>query len=294
MRIIKRKILLEDLISRNPDSTYGLVTASTITIKIPLTQTIDDMGMFTDYPYVSELPSPQNVDYSILTNKLATSGITFPFMFGGNDNNVVVDGFSKTYRLDGAKTSDWYVASGVITGYTDSKLELVKSYKKNTPYIVGFDMAKETYVNYENNTIDGRSRVTQISDGSTGYTIDANNDSNIGTANQTTGIQYVDTRFNRDVSLDEANLGVRVKNYSIPQTSFRFNGEGWNNTNSSLAALNKDEYLLGITAPPEIESDVFIERGATTVLENHLRLSEVESLDHMQIYGNGFYNIVKQ
>ena len=43
MKLIKRKILKEHLISRSPDSTYGTVTASTISFNILLTQKTKDI-----------------------------------------------------------------------------------------------------------------------------------------------------------------------------------------------------------------------------------------------------------
>ena len=81
---------------------------------------------------------------------------------------------------------------------------------------------------------------------------------------------------------------------SVPLTEMTFIGEGWNETNTSLSAITKEEYLFGITERPEVYSDVFIDRGDTTVFEKHLRLSEVESLEHLERYNNGFYRLVKQ
>jgi hypothetical protein len=66
-------------------------------------------------------------------------------------------------------------------------------------------------------------------------------------------------------------------------------GEGWNATNTELFAYIRREYLLGIVSEPEIQSDVFIDRGQVTVLENHLRLSEIRSLDALLAHGNGYY-----
>jgi hypothetical protein len=52
MDIIKRKISLEDLTSREQGLTYGTITASTIYLKVYLSQNIDDMGIFTDVNYI--------------------------------------------------------------------------------------------------------------------------------------------------------------------------------------------------------------------------------------------------
>jgi hypothetical protein len=62
----------------------------------------------------------------------------------------------------------------------------------------------------------------------------------------------------------------------------------------SLSALTKEEYLFGIISPPEVQSDVFIDRGITTVMDKHLRMSEIKNLGQLSRYGNGFYNLTKQ
>lgn len=294
MKLIRRKILLEDLISRNLDSTYGHLTASTINIKIPLYQTMDDMGMYTDISFISETENEsESVDYSILINKLTTSGITFPFMTGATSTEQTPTGFTKNIRLDGSTVDDWFKSGGKVTGKTDSKVEIVRSYDKNNPFITSFDVEVESYINYVGSLIDGRTRVTFLGD-STGYTVDANLDSDIGTPNQSTGILYRDNPINREVVNDLHGIGLKIKTEVIGDTEFSFSSEGWNQTNSSLSALTKEEYLLGITSPPEVQSDVFIDRGSTTVFDRHLRLSEIEGLDHLDRYGNGFYNITKQ
>lgn len=50
---------------------------------------------------------------------------------------------------------------------------------------------------------------------------------------------------------------------------------------------------MGIINKPEIKNDVFIDRGVITPMEPHLRLSEVETLEHLINYGNGYFNVVK-
>lgn len=294
MEFIQRRILRENLISRTNDVTYGEVTASTITIKVPLYQTMDDMGMTTDMVYFPKQDNPSNaVDYSILIDKLNLSGFTFPFMTGATITTTPT-GFTQTLRLDDADASDWFMIAGRITGYTDSKKTIVKGYNKNNPYIIGFDADAEIYQNYNNVTIDGRTRLTSTGVTFTGYTVDANLDANIGTPNQTSGILYTDYDEDRDVVTDLEGLGVRVDTEGIQVTTFNYIGEGFNETNSQLSAITREEYLLGITTPPEVQSDLFIDRGATTVFDLHLRLSEIEGLDHMTKYGNGFYNLIKQ
>lgn len=284
---------------------YGTMTANTFYIKVMITQNMDDMGMFTDMVFTEEKANSV-VDYSILINKLAASGITFPFMLGQLPSPPSQPIDDRIVRVVGKEVDDYWVYGGKITGSTDSKINDVRSYNNTNQFITGFDVDKTTYTNYVGNTVNGRSRITAqnvlmvpfgrvIPSGSsrtftgTTYVFDANNDANIGTPNQTTGILYTD--YSGETRMASDGLG---NVYDIPLTDMQYIGEGWNQTNTSLSAQTKEEYLFGITQPPEVYSDVFIDRGATTVFEKHLRLSEIESLEHLERYNNGFYRLVKQ
>lgn len=58
--------------------------------------------------------------------------------------------------------------------------------------------------------------------------------------------------------------------------------------------LTRDEYLIGFIDEPTVFSDVFVERGKLGVSEFNLRLSEIDNLGELRIYGNGFFNLKKQ
>ena len=49
---IRRKILLEELRTRDEGLLFGTIVADFIFMKVPLTQTLDDMGMFIDLPFL--------------------------------------------------------------------------------------------------------------------------------------------------------------------------------------------------------------------------------------------------
>ena len=87
MDIIKRKILLEDSTDRTYNSpTWGSITATSFYINVILTQNVDDMGLFTDMSYITNInnssPDYSTANWKQLTDKLSSSGITFPFMEG--------------------------------------------------------------------------------------------------------------------------------------------------------------------------------------------------------------------
>ena len=70
-----------------------------------------------------------------------------------------------------------------------------------------------------------------------------------------------------------------------------YNSEGFNQTNVELNATTKEEYLFGITSTPTVFSDLFIDRGRTTVLQSHMQLGEIKNMEDLINYGNGFYNL---
>ncbi len=290
MEIIKRKILLEDSIDRSNGSTkWGTITASTFYLNILLTQNVDDMGLFIDSEFTSQDKVNGVVDYSLLVSKLNTLGYTFPFMTGAMPQTLTnVGGTDKlTLRLPDSTESDYYVFGNLpITGNTDSKIEDVKSYKSTNQFRINFNTATETYVNYNNLTVIGVDRIKSMGEPKI-YVFDTENDVNLGTNTQTTGIQYQDYSGTTMLMVDGINTDV-------PLSTYRFIGEGWNQTNISLSATTQEEYLFGIISPPEVQSDVFIDRGATSVLDMHLRLSEIGNISELTRYGNGFYKLNKQ
>lgn len=290
MEVIKRKILLEEAIDRNySGDTWGTVTATTFYLNIQLNQTIDDMGLFTDINYLpKQKKGLELVDYSILIEKLEDLGVSFPFINGTvpiDFSSILTPTDRAVLRLPTKPLSHYYYyGNNPLTGSTDSKIDDVRSYKKGEPYIAGFNINEETYLNYKNIVINGVDRVTNISEPKI-YVFDTTADLSIGMPTQTTGIQY------KDYSASTISAILLPEGIDLPTTTFRFISEGWNQTNTSLSAIMKEEFLLGIISRPEVENDVFIDRGVVPVLDYHLRLSEIKNLGQLQQYGNGYYNI---
>lgn len=292
MEVLKRKILLEDSVDRSNNSpTWGVMTATTFYLKINIVQTMDDMGLFTDIEYIPKDGKVESQpDYTLLIDKLSASGITFPFMTGATSPTIpnITGTTAVILRLPDKIESDYYNFGNLpITGSTDSKIEDVKSYDKNNPYRIGFDTHVETYSSYTNSSIIGVNRIKTMAEPRI-YVFDTPNDTALGTNNQIYGLQYLEyTGKTRNVVIDNIRS-------IIPLTNFRFIGEGWNETNTSLSALTKEEYLFGIISKPEVQSDVFIDRGQITVMDMHLRLSEIKNLGELARYGNGYYKLNKQ
>jgi len=290
MEVIKRKILLEEGIDRTTGSqNWGKLTADTFYVKVLLTQNYDDMGLFTDMSFIPKDSTNSTVDYSPLITKLQSLGLSFPFMLGAVPQPVanLTNEEKSSLRLPTKIVSDYYFfGNDVISGRTDSKLEDVRSYAASDPYRINFNVSSETYENYENITILGVNRIKSM-DNPKIYVFDTPVDGDLGTETQIFGLQYKDY----DETVQTIENGEII---NTPLTTFRFIGEGWNNTNTSLSATTKEEYLFGIISEPEVESDVFIERGSTSVMDRHLRLSEIKNLAQLDKYGNGYYKLFKQ
>jgi len=58
-----------------------------------------------------------------------------------------------------------------------------------------------------------------------------------------------------------------------------------------VSALTKNEYLLDFVMSPEIQSNVYIERGKYSPFENLQRLGEVDNIGDLSRYGYGFFNL---
>ena len=100
MEIIKRKILLENSRDKSYDSEkWGKLSADTFFINILLTQSIDDMGLFSDID-TSAKTKNGSVNYTVLTQYLDSLGVSHNFTIDGNIviNDVYVY-LSKIYKL---------------------------------------------------------------------------------------------------------------------------------------------------------------------------------------------------
>ena len=218
-----------------------------------------------------KIPLYQNID-----NMGLMTDINGPYGIIGNKNNYEM--------VTNTVISEYFKQGDIIISTSDSKLSQLKSYNENEQYKIDFNIKRENYVNYKGESLIGVDRVTNIDGDTITYVFDTIRDSLIGTTGQTTGILYQDNPI-EGVSIPDE---LEVEN---SYTRVQYMSEGWNETNSSLNPQIQEEYLLGIINEPEIESDVFIDRSTFSILDKHLRLSEVESLDHLSRYGNGFYNI---
>lgn len=294
MEIIKRKILLENFVSRTPGPTYGTITATTVNLNIPLYQEIKDLGMVKDLPTIKYDGS--SADYTLLINKLnniqTINTTTFNFVKNPTDNftnDKTI--YSPDTRYVDKFIEEYFIYGNDVSGITEDRLQNVYSYgfDDNDRFIVNRDVELNTYTNFLGKEVDGVNRVISNDDlNPITYTEDGDlNDTNFGSTvppYQLNGLLF------QTFTGSSVQFGEEA---SIPLTNIYYKSQGLNNTNVGLSGFTREEYLLYITQEPKVESDVFIDRGVTSVLPSHTQLAEINSLEQLEKFGNGFYNLIK-
>lgn len=84
------------------------------------------------------------------------------------------------------------------------------------------------------------------------------------------------------------------KDYSSKYTMITGNTSGYTREEVFNKLITRDEHFLGFVDEPNIYSDIFVERGKESVMENNLRLGDVESIGELEIYQNEYFIIRKQ
>jgi hypothetical protein len=75
------------------------------------------------------------------------------------------------------------------------------------------------------------------------------------------------------------------------KTFYIVNSSGITSNDIIASAITKNEYLLDFVMSPEIQTDVFIERGKYSAFEPLQRLGEVDNIGDLVRYGYGYYRI---
>lgn len=82
--------------------------------------------------------------------------------------------------------------------------------------------------------------------------------------------------------------------YSDGVTIFYQPSSGFTENNLTAEPITKNETLLKVMDQPQIQTDVYVERGKNSAYERVQRLGEVDNLGDMINYGYGFFNVVKK
>ena len=87
--------------------------------------------------------------------------------------------------------------------------------------------------------------------------------------------------------------GVDYYDYKNGQTLYVVSSSGLTNDWLVLSGITKNEALLNVIDAPQIESNVFIERGKVSVFEKIQRLGEVNSVGSLTNYGYKLFKVTK-
>lgn len=80
--------------------------------------------------------------------------------------------------------------------------------------------------------------------------------------------------------------------YSDGTSIFFVQSSGLTKNNLTEVPITKDEVLLKVIDQPQVQTNVFMERGKNSAYERVMRLGEVDNLGDMINYGYGFFNVV--
>jgi hypothetical protein len=87
---------------------------------------------------------------------------------------------------------------------------------------------------------------------------------------------------------------VDYYDYIDGTTIFFGQSSGFTENNLSQRPITKEEVLINVIDQPQIQTNVFVERGKNSAYERIQRLGEVDNLGDMINYGYGFFNVEKK
>lgn len=96
-----------------------------------------------------------------------------------------------------------------------------------------------------------------------------------------------------DKIISANNMGGNV---SCSGGRVQFSVENGKNVRDYIAApVFRQEFNLGSSYYQNIEADIYIDRGAVSAIDRHLKLQEIRTLESMENYANGStFNLIEQ
>lgn len=87
---------------------------------------------------------------------------------------------------------------------------------------------------------------------------------------------------------------VTYFDYANGKTVFVLNSSGLTSNMLVATGITKEEVLMNVVDSPEIQSEIFIQRGKNSAFEALQRIGEVDNLGDLVRYGYGFFKINEQ
>ena len=181
-----------------------------------------------------------------------------------------------------------------FTGYTG--LNMMGTYTYTGPNLDGYLVSGRTQ-DYLNN-LDYTNNVSHVGTGSTKFNVAMMGGSRIGELRKY-GEQTV-------VGADSSSLdsnGYNITGYTIDNLYYMDYIDGTTIITGSVTGytreevfnqmITRNEHFLGFIDDPTVYSDIFVERGKSGVAEFNLRLGEIDNMNEMELYGNGYFTVKK-
>jgi len=172
----------------------------------------------------------------------------------------------------------------IPTDYTGGTKTIQQQYLYDNEYNVSTGSTIFSYVGI------GSSRLSELKQyGNTGYTQNLLFSSK--TDNDTT-IYFTGYTFTHTIGTETTTL--QYYDRSDGYTEIMGNTTGFTQEEVINYMLTREEHFLGFVEQPRVYSDIFVNRGKQGVLENNLRLGEIDNMGELSIYGNKYFNVKKQ
>jgi hypothetical protein len=88
--------------------------------------------------------------------------------------------------------------------------------------------------------------------------------------------------------------GIDYYDYSDGTSIFFASSSGLTSDNITAEPITKREVLINVIDQPQIQTNVYIERGKNSAYERIQRLGEVDNVGDLVNYGYGFFNVEKK
>jgi hypothetical protein len=187
----------------------------------------------------------------------------------------------------------------MIEGTTSHKLDKIKTYKRDTPYVEGVNGVKLIERDDDGNIlnvtyiIEGIEYTTNVNTLETTFKFDPNNPlfAQIDYPQGSTDVTFSHYPENVDVDLKIPNLTTQQNQKKVKTVD----GKEVTIVEEPNHLIGmREEAKIGLTFEPKTSSEIFIERQQGSVLEQHERLSEITNLSDLEDYRNGYYYIKKE
>ena len=105
--------------------------------------------------------------------------------------------------------------------------------------------------------------------------------------------------YGRVTEITDSYTAYTIQNvdyYDYPngKTVYFLQSSGFTEDMLVAEPITKEEILFGVVNSPEIQSQIFIDRGKTSAFEGIQRLGEVDNIGDLVSYGYGFFKIKEQ